>query len=62
MHTHANTHRQAHKYKKTPDEKQIEPDFQAKDVEKIVEIFYVVVVILKDLLAAGNNGLEYRLP
>lgn len=62
MDTHANTQRQAHKYKKTPDEKQIEPDFQAKDVEKIVEIFYVVVVILKDLLAAGNNGLEYRLP
>lgn len=59
MQTHTDRHTNM---KKTPDEKQIESEFQAKDVEKIVEIFYVVVVILKDLLAAGNNGLEYRLP
>lgn len=32
--------------------------------EKIVGIFnvFVVVPILWDILAAGNNGLEYRLP
>lgn len=62
MHTHTQTRAHTH-MKKTPDEKQTGSEVQAKDLEKIVGIFYVgVVPILKDLLAAGNNGLEYRLP
>lgn len=63
MHMLAHAHRQAHTYEKTPDEKQTGSEFQTKDVEKNVKIFYAVVaVILKNLLAAGNNRLEYRLP
>lgn len=57
------THRHAHAYEKTPDEKQTGSEVQGKDLEKIVEIFYVaVVLILNDLLATGNNRMEYRLP
>lgn len=61
---HARTH--AH-MKKLPDEKQTGSEVQAEVLakkKKIVGIFYVVVVvpILWDLLAAGNDGLEYRLP
>lgn len=59
---HARTH--AH-MKKLPDEKQTGSEVQAEVLakKKTVGIFYVVVVpILWDLLAAGNDGLEYRLP
>lgn len=62
MHTH--THIDTHTYEKTPDERQTGSEFQTKDLEKNLGNFYdvVFVLILKDLLAAENNGLEYRLP
>lgn len=51
------THRHAHAYeKKPPYEKQTGSEVQAKDLEKIVE-FFNVVLILSDLLAAGKKWL-----
>ena len=59
-------HAQTLIWKKLADEKQTESEVQAEVfLKRIVGIFYVVVVVvpvLWDLPAAGDNGPEYRLP
>lgn len=60
-HTRTNTHMRT-----LPDEKQTGSQVQAEILTKRIKLlgfFYVVVVpVLWDILAAGNDGLEYRLP
>lgn len=66
MHMHACTHAHTHAYEKNclMRSRQAQKFKQRFLQKKILGNFYVVVVvpILWDLLAAGNDGLEYRLP